>query len=184
MKEKVGILDLADRLDREQEGADEIVETPETWVTFAVGGAGFALPVDHLRGAHRVAHITAVPRGPAGLRGLSSLRGRVRPVLDLGEHLGIGAVVISDHSRILEVELQGRTLGLLVERAEHLTRILPSTIKPLSDAIGPQIARRSKGTCEARSGYVILLDPSRLLTEGTEGTEETEETGDLDHENS
>jgi len=181
----MGILDIADRLDREQEGRDEALETSETWVSFSVGGLGFALPVSHLRGAHRVAHITAVPRAPKGLRGLSNLRGRARPVLDLGSHLDIGEVEISDLSRILEVELQGRTLGLLVERAEHLTKILPSTIKPLDDAIGPEIVRRSKGTCEVRDGYVILLDPSRLLTEETRGTEETEETGDLDdHEDS
>lgn len=182
MREKVGILDIADRLEREHEGEDEVLETPETWVTFAVGGIGFALPVHHLLGAHRVVHITAVPRAPAGLRGLSSLRGRVRPVLDLGAHLGIGAVEISDHSRILEVELEGRTLGLLVDRAEHLTKVLPSTIKPLDDAIGREITGRSKGIAEVRRGYVILLDPSRLLKEETEEMQEPGEPED--HEDS
>ncbi len=159
------ILELADRLDREQQEEDVVLETPETWVSFAVGGLGFALPVGHLRGAHRIAHITPVPRAPAGLRGLSNLRGRVRPVVDLGEHLGLGPVALTESSRILEVEIGDRLLGLLVERAEHLTKIFRSHIEPLDSSADPAIGARATGMHEAKNGSVILLDPTRLLSE-------------------
>ncbi len=176
MSGSASILDIADRLENEQRGQEEKVESPETWVSFTVGGRGFALPVHHLRGAHRVDHITAVPQAPEGLRGLSSLRGRVRPVVDLGVRLGIGPIEITDASRILEVEIEKRTLGLLVERAEHLTKILPSAIKTAADAVEPEIASCARGAYETRDTDVVLLDPDLLLRHGLEDSSNHEDS--------
>ena len=158
-----GILELADELAGDYEGEEQSPEAAETWVSFSVAGLGFALPLGHLRGAHRVNRITPVPRSSHGLRGVSNLRGRVRPILDLGVHLGLHPVNITSSSRILEVELEGRLLGLLVDRAEHLEKILPSSVVPLSDDLKDSIRLRANGLVQTRNGGVILLDPDRLL---------------------
>lgn len=52
-----------------------------------VGGVEYALGVSRVREVSRVGAIARVPRVPAGLRGVTAVRGEILPVLDLGERL-------------------------------------------------------------------------------------------------
>lgn len=78
-------------------------------------GAEFGLPVDAVQEVVRIPHITRLPFPPPSIRGVTSVRGEVVTVMDLGERL-LGRS--SDPERRLVVVTDpttGEKVGLLVE---------------------------------------------------------------------
>ncbi len=86
-------------------------------LTVRIAEADYALPVTHVREVVRVERITRIPDAPAQMRGLTTVRGRLVPVLDAALALGSGATRVDDAARLVVVEASGRPFGLLVARA-------------------------------------------------------------------
>jgi hypothetical protein len=94
------LFSLADRLTRRGAAvASAPPEKPETWVTFEVAGEAYGLPVLAVEEVLRVTVITRLPYAPAPMRGITQLRGRVLPVVDLAVRLGAPPVEIGPHPR-------------------------------------------------------------------------------------
>ncbi len=135
-------------------------EEPESWVAFRLAGAGYALPVSHVERVVRVGEITRVPRAPASVQGVTNLRGRVIPVVDLRRRLGLPAGPPPDAAaRILVLGAQGRRIGLLVDAAEHVLRLLPSRRQAPGSALPPAVM----ASYPLEGETLRLLDPERLL---------------------
>ena len=74
---------FADSL-RSGEEEQEKPEEPEVWLVFRLGESSFGLPVADIREVMRVGAITRVPQAPFAVAGVTDLRGRVIPIVDLG----------------------------------------------------------------------------------------------------
>lgn len=156
------ILAIAERLAEGGEEATGEREKSAGWISFHLAGRAFALPVTHVRGVHRAGHITPLPGSPAAVRGLTNLRGRVIPVIDLAVELELGVTAVGGRSRILDAEIGPRRIGLLTERTDSLLKVRPGDVEaPAADAA--PLARRAAGEIDTRSGRVILLDPDQIL---------------------
>jgi purine-binding chemotaxis protein CheW len=138
-------------------------ERPESWVTFALRGEIYALPVSHVQEILRIATITRVPHAPAAVRGITNLRGRVLAVVDLRVRLGLPAGEIEPESRILVTDARGRSIGLLVDAARQVLKILPSTIQPPPTDILTERTDFLRGVHHLDRDLVILLDVERVL---------------------
>ena len=158
------LFSLTDRLTRRGAAvASAPPEKPETWVTFEVAGEVYGLPVLAVEEVLRVTVITRLPYAPAPMRGITQLRGRVLPVVDLAVRLGAPPVEIGPQSRIVVVTARGRTLGLLVDAARQVVKLLPSAMEaPPPEIVSDQsdfivaVVRRAES-------LVILLDVERAL---------------------
>ncbi|MCE9575733.1 MAG: chemotaxis protein CheW [Deltaproteobacteria bacterium] len=80
-----------------------------------IGGQARTVPVAQVHEVMRVAAITRVPHAPAHVRGLTTLRGRLVPVLDVGASAGGGGPV-DGKARIVVLAIGARLLGVLVDR--------------------------------------------------------------------
>jgi purine-binding chemotaxis protein CheW len=122
---------FADLLERESAGGgEEEREEPETWVTFALAGEVYGMPVSNVQEILRVGTVTRVPRAPRPVRGITNLRGRVLVVLDTRVRLGLKRAETDARSRILVVESRGRQIGLLVDAVLQVVRLLRSKVEP------------------------------------------------------
>ena len=85
------IYDFADTLGKSQttEISKEEEAQLEIWVTFTLDNEIFSLPVSSIHEILRVSNITKVPHAPAPVRGVTNMRGRVLPVVDLRIRLGM-----------------------------------------------------------------------------------------------
>lgn len=159
------ILAIADRLAEHGDETAGEVEQRAGWISFQLAGRDFALPVSHVRGVHRAGHITPLPNSPAAVRGLTNLRGRVIAVIDLAAQLEIGVTEIDARSRILDVEIGRRRLGLLTGRTDGLLKVRTADVETLDAETGATVAERATGAVATRRGQVVLLDPDQLLEE-------------------
>jgi purine-binding chemotaxis protein CheW len=155
---------LADRLIR-QSGRVEAapVEVPKSWVTFDVAGEVYGLPVECVDEALRVTTITRLPYAPAPVRGMTQVRGRILPVVDLRVRLGHPPIPTGDRSRILMVSSRGRSLGLLVDAARQVVKLLPSALEPPPPEVMTGKSSFIVAVCRREDSLLLLLDVEKVL---------------------
>jgi len=158
------LFSLVDRLTR-RAGAVEAAapEQPEVWVTFEAAGETYGLPVSCVEEVLRVTTITRLPYAPAPVRGITQLRGRVLPVVDLRVRLGAPAVPVGPHSRIVVVSSRGRTLGLLVDAARQVLKLLPSTMEAPPPEVVTERSDFIVAVVRRADLLLILLDVEKAL---------------------
>jgi purine-binding chemotaxis protein CheW len=168
---------FVDRLERHAMQETEAPEDPESWVTFDLADEVYALPVDRIQEVLRVDTITRVPHAPAPVRGISNMRGRVLAVVDLRVRLGLPPAPVDAQSRILVISSRERSIGLLVDAARQVTKLLPSAVQPPPPDIVTPRSDFIVGVYRPGETLLILLDVDRvlLIQEGTEMPETSEE---------
>jgi purine-binding chemotaxis protein CheW len=155
---------LADRLAaRRPEQREAPPELPETWVAVEVAGEVYALPVAGVEEVLRVNGITRLPYAPAPVRGITQQRGRVLTVVDLRVRLGYEPAPLDERSRICVVSSRGRSLGLLVDAARHVVKLLPSGKQPPPADVMSERSAFILGVYRLEDALAILLDVDRVL---------------------
>lgn len=157
---------FADALDAERTDDDAPAGPAprlETWITLAVDAETYALPVEPVREVLRVTGITRVPHAPSPVRGVTQLRGRVIPVVDLALRLGLAERGEHRAQRILVVESRGRLLGLLVDRVHQVVQLDRNRVQdPPEDVMTPQ-SDFVTAVYHHANQLILMLDVHRVL---------------------
>ena len=140
----------------------------EQFVTLALGQEIFAAPVDYVAAILDYAPPFAIPEAPAYVLGLTDVRGRATPTLDLRRKLGMAPIEPTLQTRILvlDVPVDGRTLsiGLAADRVIEVARFADEEIEPAPDIGIRWRSEYMRGVVRRDGGFVVLFDLSRLLT--------------------
>ena len=125
-------LPSAEHADAES-GADVESGNQNQYVTFAVAGELFAVPIAPVQEIIRMPAVSQLPLAPRTLDGLANLRGRVLPIINLRRLLGCAEREADDATRALVIHI-GQPLGFVVDRVASVVTIEPGEIEP-ADAI-------------------------------------------------
>lgn len=160
-------------------GSREPIEMQRELLVFGLDRAAYAVSVEHVREIVRMRELTPIPRAPAWLLGVVSLRGEIVEVLDLRRRLGLGASTPDRSNRI--VVLHGdvdRVAGLLVDSVSEVHRVPEEAILP---AQGLDLASVGE-ICTRGDEFVSILDLDRVLgvVEVDLADRSSGETGDAD----
>ncbi len=158
------LYEFADAVAAQSEAAPERrPQRIETWVTLELAGEIYALPVASVLEILRVTGITRVPHSPRVIRGVTNMRGKVLPVVDLRIRLGMPAAEIGPQSRILVASSRGRLLGLLVDAVQQVERIDRDGVQPPPADVMTAQSDYIVGVCQLGERLVILLDVELVL---------------------
>ncbi|HEY5163601.1 MAG TPA: chemotaxis protein CheW [Terriglobales bacterium] len=134
------------------------------FVGFRVGEQSYALPISTVREIVRPPEITPVPQSPEHVAGVMNLRGRIVPVIDLRKRFR-QAIENSPKTRVLVIALDGKLIGLLVDSASEVLKIVSEEIEPSPQLFGEDNERYVTGVAKHLGRLVILLDVNKLLPE-------------------
>jgi purine-binding chemotaxis protein CheW len=135
------------------------------FLTFQLGGDPYAVPVERVREIVRMRPVTPIPRVPAALRGVISLRGEIVQVVDLRLRLGFPPADPSRASRIIVLHGDdGKMSGVLVDAVTDVLRVTEDAIR--SDGQGE--SGRVGALCVRGDQFVSILDFERVLDLGDE----------------
>ncbi len=127
---------------------------------FQLEGDPYGLPIERVREIVRLRPITPVPRLPAAIRGVISLRGEIVQVVDLRSRLGLEPAVPSRRSRIVVLRGdEGSVTGLLVDQVRAVLRLGEDAIQALPAAESELVT----ALCTRGEDFVSLLDLERVL---------------------
>jgi purine-binding chemotaxis protein CheW len=157
------VYSFADSLDGRNQEAEAPREQPVSWVVFELAGERYGLPVAAVEEILRVGTITRVPHAPSPVRGITNRRGRVLAVVDLRVRLGLPPIAIDVHSRILVADSRRRTLGLLVDAALQVVKLLPSTLEAPPADVMTERSAYILGVYQQAEQMIIALDLERVL---------------------
>lgn len=148
----------------------------QEFLSFVLADEVYALPLIRVREILRPPPITEVPRAPADVVGIISVRGRITTIVDLRKRLRVERAPIDRRTRILLVDNGDEILGCVVDRVLQVHRLAPDEME-MAVVVGGDVAEyvigigrpqltRAKATREAVSedeDILVLLDPVALL---------------------
>ena len=138
------------------------------YLTFALGGEGYGIPVTRVREIIRPAAVTAVPRMPGFIKGVINLRGKIIPIVDLRLRFGLSECKPTERSCmvILNASLAAdkpAVIGLVVDAVEEVIAIAAADLEPAPDFGASLDTRHIRGLAKIRRGVITLLNLDTLL---------------------
>ena len=134
-------------------------------VSFTVGDELFAVDILSVQEINRMMSLTKVPQSIEGIEGVINLRGRIIPVLDLRVQFGLIPSELDENSRIIVVEVQGNTVGFIVDSVQQVLLINKSIVEsapPMTTSID---ASYVDGMAKLDDDLLILLNLDNLLSQ-------------------
>jgi len=133
-------------------------ETTRQLVIFSLGSEEYALPITRVQEIIRYTEPRMVASRTAWIRGVINLRGKIVPVCDLAERLGL-FLEPSDVAKIVIVETQTGTAGVIVDDVEEVLTVDDAQLEDVPTADTAYVDAIAK----LDDRLAILLNPDGLL---------------------
>ena len=141
------------------------------YLTVALDGETYGIAVLKVREIIRLPKITPVPQMPAHVKGVTNLRGRVIPIVDLRTKFGLKAECAE---RTCVVVVQVRTasaqpisLGLIVDSVDEVVNLGAADVEPAPDFGGAVSHSYLVGMAKVKGRVMTLLDIDRVIAAET-----------------
>jgi len=141
----------------------------EQLVIFQVANEVFGVDISTVQEIIRIQAITKIPKAPEFVEGVINLRGKVIPVIDLRERFGFEKTEETKSTRIVVVEVEEDTIGMIVDAVAEVLRIPASSIEPPSSIVESIDSEYLRGIGKVDERLIILLDLGKVLTEMEKG---------------
>lgn len=141
----------------------------QQFVLFRLGETECGVPIDAAEEVVRVPErFSALPRTPSCVLGVTTLRGRALPVIDLRGRLDLPPGSPTGRERILVLSSKGRRVGFLVDAVSEVARLPASAIEPAPELADGRAVVVTQAANLAEAGRLILLVDVERLLDGTE----------------
>src|SRR6478609_11656516 len=134
-------------------------------VVFCVAGAEYTIPAAAVLQLESYQGATPVPGTAAHVAGIIQVRGRVIPVLSLRSLFGYPALEPTLDTRVIVTDLNGRLVGLLVDKSREVLRIASSTLQNTPGLVDVSSRGFFAGVAQLEKRLLILLDLHKVVGE-------------------
>lgn len=135
------------------------------YVTFRLDDETYGINVMQIQEVLRYSEIAPVPGAPHYVLGIINLRGNVVTVIDTRTRFGLMRSDISDHTRIVVLELEGQVVGVLVDSVAEVVYLKESEIETAPNVGNDESARFIQGVCNKNGELIILVEFEKMLSE-------------------
>ncbi len=132
-------------------------------ITFDLGESVFGIPSDQVQEVVKPSAYTPVHHAPDYVLGIRNLRGRVVTLVDLCRRLNLGAVEGGLGNRVLIVDWQGETIGLLVDRIADTIDLDRDDVEPMPSNVEAAQSGRLSGIFRQGQRTVTILNLDAVL---------------------
>ena len=133
-------------------------------VTFSIGSEEFGVDILKVIEIIRTMEITKVPKAPAFVEGAINLRGLVIPIIDLRRRFGLAEKAGDSDTRIIVIEINGMSVGFVVDSVSEVLRIPANTVEPAPPVVAGVDSDYISGVGKLEDRLLILLDLDKLLS--------------------
>ena len=138
-------------------------------VSFRLASEEYGIEITKVQEIILMGETTRVPQTPEYIMGLINLRSTVIPIVDLRLRFGLTQEDTTDETRIMVVNVAGKTIGIIVDAVSEVLRISQEQIAPPPPTVAGLGREYLTGLVKLEKRLLILLDIDKIL--GEEGTE-------------
>ncbi|HEY8370672.1 MAG TPA: chemotaxis protein CheW [Thermodesulfobacteriota bacterium] len=134
------------------------------FVTLGLGASRYAVEVSKVREILARFEVAPLPKTPAYIEGIISLRGEIIPVVDLRVRFELPAKPRDEETRIIVVELPDCQVGIKVDRVFEVLKLDEAAIEPPPPLVAGLKADYLEGVCEVQGRLVTILRLDAILS--------------------
>jgi purine-binding chemotaxis protein CheW len=134
-------------------------------VVFDLAGERFGTEIARVHEIIRLQEVTQVPRAPEFVEGVINLRGRIVPVVNLRKRFGFPEAEATRASRIVVVDVEGSTIGMVVDAVAEVARVAQGSIEPPAPIVSTMNNEFVRGVVKRDEDLIVMLDLDRVLGE-------------------
>jgi len=133
-------------------------ESARQLVIFSLGSEEYALPITRVQEIIRYTEPRSVASRTPWIRGVINLRGKIVPVCDLAQRLGL-ALERPEAAKIVIVETEVGTAGVIVDDVDEVLTVNPEQLEDVPTADAGYVDAVAK----VGERLAILLNPDGLF---------------------
>jgi purine-binding chemotaxis protein CheW len=135
----------------------------DTYIVFTVAGTSYGIRSDQVRHIEMVETITRVPNAAAFVDGVVFSRGQVVPAVSLRARFGFERAPYDLRTRLIVVQHDGRSVGLVVDDGREFIRLSPDAIQAPQDTLAGLSSQYIHGIASVNDRLILLLTLEALL---------------------
>lgn len=134
------------------------------FLSFRLAADVYAVELARIREIVTPPPLTTVPRAPADVIGICSVRGLLVTVIDLRRRLRLLEAAPSRQSRILLANTDpGEVVGLFVDEVRQVVRLGTQEIEVTANVLGGELSDHVLGVGRPDGEFVVLLDLGSIV---------------------
>ena len=132
-------------------------------VSFRLAQEEYGIEITKVQEIILMGEITRVPQTSDYIKGLINLRNTVIPIVDLRIRFGLTQGDATDETRIMVVNVAGKTIGIIVDAVREVLRISHDQIAPPPATVAGLGHEYLTGLVKLSNRLLILLDIDKIL---------------------
>lgn len=133
-------------------------------VTFSLDNIEFGVPINKVKEIVRVPERTKIPNSPDFIEGIANLRGTVLPIINSRIRLGMKTADFDEQTRILVIDINGISTGMIVDSVKEVLRIQNDLIEPPPSVVKGVNSDYLQGVIKLDNGKRLILTIDLLKT--------------------
>jgi len=134
-------------------------------VSFNLDSEEFGVDILKVQEIIKMISITKVPNAPAFIEGIINLRGKVIPVVNLRMRLGMIKKELDKNTRIIVIEMNGKTFGFVVDSVSEVLRIERNIIETPPEIVAGINSDFITAVGKLEDRLLILLDLEKIFSD-------------------
>lgn len=133
-------------------------------VVFGLGKEEYGVEITQVQEIVRLQEITKLPDTPYFVEGVVNLRGKVIPLIDLKKRFGLEVNERNTDNRIIVVNVNNNTVGVIVDYVSEVLRLSEDNIEPPPQIVKGIDKEYLRGIGKVDNRLLILLDLDKILS--------------------
>jgi purine-binding chemotaxis protein CheW len=135
----------------------------DEWLQFTLEDQQYGLNVLQIREIICAVEITPVPGADRHVHGIINVRGTIITVVDTRSRLSLPSREMQESDWILIMDINGQSIGLLVDDVSEVVDVDPSTIESMRSNDSVTDSRHVNGVLQTDEGMLVLLNAESLV---------------------
>lgn len=152
--------------DKDEKSMTKQMIDEEQLVTFRIDSVEYGVKIANVQEINRMTEVTKIPRAPYCIEGIVNLRGNVIPALNLRKLFQLPENSITDATRIIIIDHNGKRTGIVVDSVSEVLRFDKTLIEAPPDTLSNGVDSdyvEGVGKLDGGKRMILLLDINKVL---------------------